>query len=71
MAKEKAKNIVTNGDVFAVNLPKGKYGAIRIADQIDNSYLIITTPYIGTEKPSIENELLVDVLLENRFFGVS
>ena len=68
MAKGKSKNPVSIGDVFAVSLPDGRYGAIRVADQIDNSYLIITTPYLGTEIPSIENELLGDILLQNRFF---
>lgn len=68
MAKEKSQNTVSIGDIFAVSLPDGKYGAIRVADQIDNSYLIITTPYIGTEIPTIENELLGDILLQNRFF---
>lgn len=68
MAKEMSKNIVSIGDIFAVSLPDGNYGAIRVADQIDNSYLIITTPYLGTEIPLIENELLGDILLQNRFF---
>ncbi|MBD7937123.1 DUF4240 domain-containing protein [Cytobacillus sp. Sa5YUA1] len=68
MTKGKSKNPVSIGDVFAVSLPDGRYGAIRVADQIDNSYLIITTPYLGTEIPSIENELLGDILLQNRFF---
>lgn len=68
MAKEKSKNTVSIGDVFAVSLPDGRYGAIKVANQIDNSYLIITTPYIGTEIPSIENELLGEILRQNRFF---
>ncbi|SFI12923.1 MULTISPECIES: hypothetical protein [unclassified Bacillus (in: firmicutes)] len=70
MAKEKSKNAVSIGDIFAVNLPDGRYGAIRVADHIDNSYLIITTPYIGTEIPSIRNELLGNILLQNRFFMI-
>lgn len=68
MAKGKFKNIISIGDVFAVSLPDGRYGAIRVADHIENSYLIITTPYIGTEIPPIENEVLGDILLQNRFF---
>jgi hypothetical protein len=68
MAMEMSKNAVSIGDIFAVSLPDGNYGAIRIADQIDNSYLVITTPYIGTDIPSIENELLGEILLQNRFF---
>jgi hypothetical protein len=68
MAKEKSKSTVSIGDVFAVSLPDGRYGAIKVADRIDKSYLIITTPYIGTEIPSIENELLGEILLQNRFF---
>ncbi|PAE23914.1 hypothetical protein [Bacillus sp. 7894-2] len=69
MAKGKLKNTVLIGDVFAVSLPDGRYGAIRVADQIDKSYLIITTPYIGTEIPPIENEFLGDILIQNRFFS--
>ncbi len=70
MAKKGSKNTVSIGDVFAVCLPDGKYGAIRVADadQIDNSYLIITTPYYGTEIPHLENEVLGDILIQNRFF---
>lgn len=68
MAKEISKNTVSTGDIFAVRLPDGNYGAIRVADKIDNSYLIITTPYLGTKIPSIENGLLSDILLQNRFF---
>lgn len=68
MAKEMSKDTVSIGDIFAVSLPDGNYGAIRVADQIDNSYLVITTPYIGTDIPSIENELLGEILLQNRFF---
>ena len=68
MAKKKLEITVSIGDVFAVILPDGRYGAIRVADLIDNSYLIITTPYIGVEIPTIENEILGDILLQNRFF---
>ncbi|URT69075.1 hypothetical protein [Cytobacillus firmus] len=70
MAKGKFKKTVSIGDVFAVSLPDGRYGAIRVADQIDKSYLIITTPYIGTEIPAIENEVLGDILIQNRFFSI-
>ena len=63
-----SKDIVLIGDIFAVRLPNGNYGAIKVADKLANSYLIITTPYLGTEVPSIENKLLGDILLQNRFF---
>ncbi|MGG4491173.1 DUF4240 domain-containing protein [Metabacillus idriensis] len=62
------KKIVTIGDVYAVNLPNGEYGAIRILDKNDYSYLLATTPYKGTEIPSIENKILGEILIQNRFF---
>ncbi|MDM5221094.1 DUF4240 domain-containing protein [Peribacillus sp. NJ11] len=66
--KNKTKKTVTTGDIYAVNLPNGKFGAIRILDQTDNSYLLATTPYNGTEIPSIENDILEEILIQNRFF---
>jgi Protein of unknown function (DUF4240) len=67
MDNQKRKT-VTIGDIYAVNLPNGEYGAIRILDKSSNSYLIATTPYKGTEIPSIENEIIEEILIQNRFF---
>lgn len=66
--KSNTKKTAAIGDIYAVILPNGEFGAIRILDKIDNSYLLATTPYIGTEIPSIENEILKEVLIQNRFF---
>ncbi|PQD95636.1 hypothetical protein CYL18_07005 [Pradoshia eiseniae] len=68
MGKETSNNTVSIGDVFAVRLPNGHYGAIRVADRADNSCLIVTTPYISADIPFIDNELLSGILLQNRFF---
>lgn len=67
MDNQKRKT-VTIGDIYAVKLPNGEYGAIRILDKNDNSYLLATTPYKGIEIPSIENEILEEILIQNRFF---
>ncbi|WP_139892423.1 MULTISPECIES: DUF4240 domain-containing protein [unclassified Bacillus (in: firmicutes)] len=67
---DKQKFEVLIGDVFAVKLPDGRFGAIRIAKhhQELGSYLVITTPYIGEELPVIENNCLTYILRQNHFF---
>ncbi|MGE6592912.1 DUF4240 domain-containing protein [Bacillus mycoides] len=67
MEKEK-NNKVSIGDVFAVTLSDGRFGAIRVLDHTDKSYLLATTPYIGNEIPSIDIKGLGEFLMQNRFF---
>lgn len=67
MTKGKFRNTVSLGDVFAVCLPDRRYGAIRVVAHIDNSYLIVTTPYIGVDVPPIDNKALSKILHQNRF----
>ncbi|WP_462406672.1 hypothetical protein [Gracilibacillus sp. Marseille-QA3620] len=66
----KSKNEVSIGDVYVIRLPDKRFGAIRVADynQVEGSYILITTPYIGEEIPSINDSSLKQILRQNRFF---
>ena len=66
----KSKNEVSVGDVYVVRLPDKRFGAVRVADynRFEGSYLLITTPYIGEEIPSIHDSSLKQILRQNRFF---
>ena len=65
----KSKNEVSVGDVYVVRLPDKRFGAVRVADynRVEGSYLLITTPYIGEEIPSIHDSRLNQILSQNRF----
>lgn len=56
------------GDIYAVKLPDSRYGAIRVIDIIDDTFLIYTTKFINFEVPSINDKDLKEVLLQNRFY---
>ncbi|PJN87669.1 DUF4240 domain-containing protein [Bacillus sp. mrc49] len=56
------------GSVFTMKLPNGKYGAIRIIKEIDNSFLVLTTPYLMDKLPKIHDNVLKQKLIQNRFF---
>lgn len=62
------KQKVSIGDVYAVKLPDGRYGALRIVNCDRTSYLLATTPYIGETIPMVENNVLSKTLLQNRFY---
>lgn len=75
--KEKAPKPVA-GDVFAVKLPDGRFGAVRVlqtaghekVDQVvvfPGSCLVATTPYLGTEPPSLDDPVLREILPRNFF----
>lgn len=51
------------GDVFATPLPLEKYGAIKIIDIIDNSYLIAITTYINEQIPTLNSKEVHEVLI--------
>jgi hypothetical protein len=63
------KRKIEVGDIYAQTLPNGRYGAVRVINQIENSNLVVTTPYIGTELPNIKDEILMQTLYEKRFFN--
>ncbi|MGA4719825.1 DUF4240 domain-containing protein [Fictibacillus nanhaiensis] len=63
------KNVsISVGNVYAVKLPDGRYGAIRIIDKQDRSTTLITTPYISDRLPNIDDKKLKQTLVQNRFF---
>ncbi len=57
------------GDIFATPLPEDKYGAIKIIEIIDNSYLIEITSYIDKQIPTIESEKIHEVLITELIIG--
>ncbi|MEH6944479.1 DUF4240 domain-containing protein [Bacillus sp. JJ722] len=63
-----SERIVNIGDVFALNLPNGEFGAVRVLNKSDKAHLLATTPYMEPELPSIDNEILGEILVENRFY---
>lgn len=55
------------GDIFITTLPDGRYGAIKVIDHIERSYLIATLDYINTDMPSFKDIQLCNILSQNRF----
>jgi len=43
------------GDIFAAPLPMNKYGAVKVMDIINRSYLFGITNYIGEQMPAIDD----------------
>lgn len=69
MSPRKSQKVtILRGDIFAVKLTESRWGAVRVADVQDKSILLATTPYLGSEPPSLENPALRQVLIQNRFF---
>ena len=58
-----SKKSVQVGDLFAAPLPEDKYGAIKIIEIIDNSYLIQITSYIDKQIPTINSEKVHQALI--------
>src|SRR5262249_25297311 len=63
------------GDVFAVSLPNGWFGAVRIVQRANDPnagarYLIATTPYFAPERPFLNDPKLNEVLSPNYFSWV-
>jgi len=56
------------GDVYAVKLPDGRFGAVRILRTIEKSFLVCTTKYLGDVPPEITNPLLLQAI-ERRSFN--
>lgn len=55
------------GDLFSGVLPDGRYGAIRIINHIEKSFLIAVTIYLDSSIPLITDPRLQEILLQNRF----
>ncbi|MCP1450895.1 hypothetical protein [Priestia megaterium] len=50
-----SKKSVQVGDIFAAPLPMNKYGAVKVINIIERSYLLGITNYIGEQIPTIDD----------------
>lgn len=64
----KKRTTIAPGDVFATILLDGRFGAIKIINKIEKSYLIATTTYISESMPCINDKQVSNILRQNRFF---
>ena len=55
------------GDVFVVELPDGRIGAVRVLRLADGSALLATTAFVGRRPASITDPRLRETLRQNRF----
>lgn len=58
-----SKKSVQLGDIFATPLPMNKYGAVKVMDIIDRSYLLGITNYIGEQMPAIYDQNVCQILI--------
>lgn len=58
-----SKKSVQIGDVFATPLPMNKYGAVKVMDIIDRSYLLGITSYIDEQVPTMESKGIHQILI--------
>ena len=56
------------GDVFAAQLPDGRYKAVRVLRKTGKSSLVCTSEYLEKERPAIDEPLLRKTVVQNRFF---
>jgi hypothetical protein len=55
------------GDVYAIPIQDGHYGAIRVLRHGDGSYLIYVSTYLEKALPDLQNPILRSILVQNRF----
>ncbi|MDH2363153.1 DUF4240 domain-containing protein [Priestia megaterium] len=58
-----SKKSVQVGDIFVSPLPMNKYGAVKVMDIIDRSYLLGITSYIDEQVPTIESKGIHQILI--------
>ncbi|MBY0095153.1 DUF4240 domain-containing protein [Priestia aryabhattai] len=58
-----SKRTVQVGDIFATPLPMNKYGAVKVMNIINHSYLLSITSYIGEQIPTIESKGIHHILI--------
>lgn len=59
--------MINSGDVFAVRMPDGRFGAVRVIRTNGKSSQVCTTPYLQAEMPHLDDPALSEVL--HRSFG--
>ena len=58
-----SKRTVQVGDIFATPLPMNKYGAVKVMNIIERSYLLGITNYIGEQMPAIDDQNICQILI--------
>lgn len=56
------------GDIYAVQLPDKRYGAVRILKIFDKSCWLYVTTYINDSLPILNDKHLTEILIQNRFY---
>ncbi|NGY90605.1 hypothetical protein F3K44_09320 [Bacillus megaterium] len=64
-----SKRAVQVGDIFATPLPMNKYGAVKVVNKIDRSYLLGITSYIDKQIPTIDSEKIHQALITELIIG--
>lgn len=64
-----SKRAVQVGDIFATPLPMNKYGAVKVVNIIDRSYLLGITSYIDKQIPTIDSEKIHQALITELIIG--
>ncbi|MEE3897253.1 DUF4240 domain-containing protein [Priestia megaterium] len=64
-----SKKSVQVGDIFAIPIPMNKYGAVKVMNIIDRSYLLGTTSYIDEQLPTIESKAVHHILITESIAG--
>lgn len=68
MAKKAKATSVQPGDVYALKLPDGRYGAVRVLRVAGKSSVVSTTEYLGKTPPSLDDPLLRTTVTQKRFY---
>ncbi|MGG0179147.1 DUF4240 domain-containing protein [Gottfriedia acidiceleris] len=62
-----SKKGIELGDIYACELPDGRYGTIKVINRIEKSYLIFISKYLDIKLPTLENNEINEILRSNRF----
>lgn len=65
MARKRAP--INTGDVYAVQVPDGRFAAVRVLQSIDRSQLVYASDYLGISPPDLNDISLRRCLIQNRF----
>lgn len=57
---------VNIGDLYAVKLPSDKWGAVKVLNRVDNSFLLFLTNYYEKEMPSPNHQSLRKAFYQSR-----
>jgi hypothetical protein len=60
--------MLQSGDVFVRKQPNGSYSAVRIIQTVEKSSLVCTSPFLANERPTLNEPLLREIVIQNWFF---